>query len=270
MLKIRILTATVLLAGLLASLFSMPTPWSVRVFGVVFTLAAWEWSGFGELSRLTARLGYTAALGLLLALSWRWSGSPAHLTLLLRTACVWWIVAFFWLTFAPARGHPVLALLCGIPVLVPAFVALGRLLIAVRGFARGPEMVLWMLLLVFAADIGAFFAGRRWGSHKLAPRVSPGKTWEGAVGGLAAVALVAVLGAVHFGLPVAAAIVFCCAVGVFSIIGDLTESMFKRSAGLKDSGRLLPGHGGVMDRIDSVTAAAPLYALGLFGYGAAG
>jgi phosphatidate cytidylyltransferase len=97
--------------------------------------------------------------------------------------------------------------------------------------------------------------------------VSPGKTLEGALGGLLLVALVAWYGAAHFGLPSAAALIFGCAVGIFSIIGDLTESMFKRSAGLKDSGILLPGHGGLLDRIGSVTAAAPLYALGLFGSG---
>jgi len=140
-------------------------------------------------------------------------------------------------------------------------------LVAVRGFARDPEMVLWMLLLVFASDIGAFFAGRRWGRHKLAPRVSPGKTWEGALGGLAAVALVALIGASYFDLPVGRGIAFGCAIGVFSVIGDLTESMFKRGAGLKDSGTLLPGHGGILDRIDSVTAAAPLYVLGLWSAG---
>jgi phosphatidate cytidylyltransferase len=161
----------------------------------------------------------------------------------------------------------VLTLVCGILVLVPPFIALARVLLAARGFARGPEMVLWMLLLVFAADIGAFFAGRKLGRHKLAPRVSPGKTWEGAIGGLAAVAVVALIGTLHFGLPVAGGVAFACGVGAFSVIGDLTESMFKRAAGLKDSGSLLPGHGGVLDRIDSVTAAAPLYALGLFGSG---
>jgi phosphatidate cytidylyltransferase len=101
----------------------------------------------------------------------------------------------------------------------------------------------------------------------LAPRVSPGKTVEGAIGGLVLVALVAWAGAVHFGLPGAVAVAFGCAIGIFSIIGDLTESMFKRAAGLKDSGVILPGHGGLLDRIDSVTAAAPLYALGLFGSG---
>jgi phosphatidate cytidylyltransferase len=267
MLKVRILTAAVLGGGLLLSLFALPSHWTVLVFGIIFTLASWEWSGFGELRRVAARLAYTAGLAVLLGMGWRWSGSPPHLTLLLRLACAWWIVALLWLSFAPARHEPGLALVCGIPVLVPAFIALARILIAARGFARGPEMVLWMLLLVFAADIGAFFAGRRWGRHKLAPRVSPGKTWEGAAGGLAAVAAVAFLGAAHFGLPAAAAVAFGCAVGIFSVIGDLTESMFKRSAGLKDSGRLLPGHGGVLDRIDSVTAAAPLYALGLFDSG---
>jgi len=120
---------------------------------------------------------------------------------------------------------------------------------------------------VNAADVGAYSAGPTWGRRKLAPRVSPGKTLEGALGGLVLVALVAWRGAAHFGLPPIPVVAFGCVVGIFSVIGDLTESMFKRAAGLKDSGALLPGHGGLLDRIDSVTAAAPLYALGLFGSG---
>jgi phosphatidate cytidylyltransferase len=139
--------------------------------------------------------------------------------------------------------------------------------ISVHGFARGPLLVLWLVLMVCAADIGAYFAGRAFGHRKLAPLVSPGKTWEGALGGLLMVALVAALGAVYFALPALAVVAFGVGVGIFSIIGDLTESMFKRAASLKDSGTLLPGHGGLLDRIDSVTAAAPLYALGLFGSG---
>src|SRR3984885_4949082 len=145
--------------------------------------------------------------------------------------------------------------------------ALARLQISAGGFARGPLIVLWLVLMVCAADIGAYFAGRAFGQRKLAPRVSPGKTWEGAMGGLAMVALVAGAGAVYFGLPPLEIVAFGCGVGIFSVIGDLTESMFKRAAALKDSGTLLPGHGGLLDRIDSVTAAAPLYALGLFGSG---
>ena len=199
MLKVRILTACVLGAGLLVCLFLLPVHASVLVFAATFILAAWEWSAFGGLSSRTARLGYTALMAVLVALSWHWSATPSHLLQLLGGACVWWVAAFLWLILAPGRQRRSLTLCCGVPVLVPAFVALARIQVAGRGFARGPEMVLWMLLLVFAADIGAFFAGRRFGRHKMAPRVSPGKTWEGAVGGLAAVVLVAVIGTVHFG-----------------------------------------------------------------------
>jgi phosphatidate cytidylyltransferase len=236
-------------------------------FAGVFTLAAWEWAGFGALRAPASRLAYTVAMAVLLGAAWGWSADRSHLLILLEAACVWWMLALSWLCLAPGLNRPALALLCGAPVLVPAFIGVARVLVAVRGFARGPEMVLWMLLLVCAADVGAYFAGRSLGRHKLAPRVSPGKSWEGAVGGLAAVALVALIGCLHFGLPAAAGVAFGCAVGIFSVIGDLTESLFKRGVGLKDSGSLLPGHGGLLDRIDSVTAAAPLYALGLFGSG---
>jgi len=212
-------------------------------------------------------LAYACAIALLFLLSWLWTSDPKHLLILLSGGCVWWAIAFLWLVLAPERHQPRLALLCGVPVLVPAFVALSRLTIAGSGFARGPQIVLWLLLLVIGADIGAFFAGRNFGRRKLAPRVSPGKTWEGVIGGLCAVALVAWSGALYFHLPALPCVAFGCAVGIFSVVGDLTESMFKRSAGLKDSGALLPGHGGILDRIDSVTAAAPLYALGLFGSG---
>ncbi len=267
MLRTRIFTAAVLACILLAGLFFLSPPWAVLAFGAVFTLGAWEWAGFGGLHGFPSRFAYTAGSALLLFLAWRWTADPVRLQLLLGAACVWWAVAFLWLSLAPARHHPALALVCGVAVLAPAFVALARLQSATLGFASGPQIVLWLVLLVIASDIGAYFAGRSLGRLKLAPLVSPGKTWEGALGGLSMVALVAWGGAAHFGLPRLAAVTFGCAVGIFSIIGDLTESMFKRAAGLKDSGILLPGHGGLLDRIDSVTAAAPLYALGLFGSG---
>jgi phosphatidate cytidylyltransferase len=203
----------------------------------------------------------------LLLLTWKWTEDRVHLLLLLKLACVWWVIALLWLSLAPSRHHPALVLLCGLPVLVPAFISLARLDVSTMGSSRGPQIVLWLVLMVIAADIGAYFAGRSLGRRKLAPRVSPGKTQEGALGGLLMVALVAWGGALYFGFPPLAAVAFGCAVGAFSIIGDLTESMFKRAASLKDSGALLPGHGGLLDRIDSVTAAAPLYALGLFGTG---
>jgi phosphatidate cytidylyltransferase len=267
MLRTRILTAAILACILLAGLFLLPPPWSVIAIGATFTVGAWEWAGFGALRGTGARTAYAAGVAVLLVLAWRWTAYPKHLLMLLSAACAWWAIALLWLSWGPPRHHPTLALACGLPVLVPAFIALARLQVATEGFAGGPQMVLWLVLLVIAADVGAYFAGRSLGRRKLAPRVSPGKTWEGAMGGLLMVALVAWAGAAYFGLPPLAVVVFGCAVGVFSIIGDLTESMFKRAAGLKDSGALLPGHGGLLDRIDSVTAAAPLYALGLFSHG---
>jgi phosphatidate cytidylyltransferase len=267
MLRTRVLTGCALGVLLLLGLFLLPPLWAVLAFGLVFTIGAWEWAGFGALRGPRARAAYTLIVALALLLSWVWTEAPAHLLILLGGACAWWVIAFFWLTLAPAQHRPTVTLICGLAVLAPAFVALARLQISTYGFARGPLIVLWLVLMVCAADIGAYFAGRAFGRHKLAPRVSPGKTIEGAVGGLLSVGLVAGCGAVYFGLPPLAVIAFGFGVGIFSIVGDLTESMFKRAAALKDSGTLLPGHGGLLDRIDSVTAAAPLYALGLFSSG---
>jgi phosphatidate cytidylyltransferase len=267
MLRTRIVTAVILACILLAGLFLLPPPWAVLGFGAVFTIGAWEWAAFGALRSARYRIAYAAGMALLMLIAWRWTEYPVHLLLLLGAACIWWLIALLWLSLAPSRHHPALMLVCGTPVLVPAFIALARLQVTAQGIARGPQIVLWLVLLVVSADIGAYFAGRSLGRRKLAPRVSPGKTWEGALGGLGSVALVAWGGAAHFGFAPLGVVAFGCAVGIYSIIGDLTESMFKRAAGLKDSGALLPGHGGLLDRIDSVTAAAPLYALGLFGSG---
>ena len=267
MLRTRVITGCVLGALLLLGLFLLPPPWAVLAFGLVFTIGAWEWAGFGALRGPAARAGYALIVALALFFSWRWTYTSAHLLILLGAACLWWVTALFWIMLVPARHRPTLTLVCGFAVLAPAFVALARLQISADGFTRGPLLVLWLVLMVCAADIGAYFAGRAFGRRKLAPRVSPGKTIEGAVGGLLLVAAVAGSGAVYFGLPTLAAIAFGFGVGIFSIVGDLTESMFKRAAALKDSGTLLPGHGGLLDRIDSVTAAAPLYALGLFSSG---
>lgn len=267
MLKVRIITGLILGAILLLGLFMLPRLWAVTAFGAVFSLAAWEWAGFGALTAPAARALYTVFMVAVFWASWRWTIQTPHLILLLAAACAWWVIAALWLSLAPQLHRPVLVLLCGVVVLAPAFAALARMVASVDGFAPGPQIVLWLVMMVCAADIGAYFAGRRFGRRKLAPRVSPGKTWEGAIGGLIMVCSVAWAGAAYFSLPGNLAVAFGCGVGIFSIIGDLTESMFKRAAALKDSGTLLPGHGGLLDRLDSVTAAAPLYALGLFGSG---
>jgi phosphatidate cytidylyltransferase len=267
MLKLRIVTGLILGAMLLLGLFMLPGRWAVTAFGAVFSLAAWEWAGFGALASPAARAVYTVLMAAIFRAFWVFTAQTPHLILMLAAACAWWLIAALWLSLAPQRHQPLLTLLCGVAVLAPAFVALARMVASVNGFAPGPQIVLWLVSMVCAADIGAYFAGRRFGRRKLAPRVSPGKTWEGAIGGLLMVSIVACAGAAYFSLPIHLAVAFGCGICIFSIIGDLTESMFKRAASLKDSGTILPGHGGIMDRLDSVTAAAPLYALGLFGYG---
>jgi phosphatidate cytidylyltransferase len=145
-------------------------------------------------------------------------------------------------------------------VLVPAAIGLGRIVLIEP---EGRVLLLFLLVLVAAADVGAYFGGRTLGRRKLAPRVSPNKTWEGLISGLVFAALVALAGAAMFGQRSLPWVGICVTVAVASVVGDLIESKFKRGAGLKDSGTLLPGHGGVLDRIDSHVAAAPIFLLGL-------
>ena len=149
--------------------------------------------------------------------------------------------------------------------LVPSWVALVHI---DAHWGNGAQWTLFILALAFAADIGAFFAGRQFGRAHLAPRVSPNKTWEGVAGGMLLALLVALAGTVWFGQRAAAFVPLCLVAAGFSVVGDLTESLLKRHVHLKDSGRLFPGHGGVLDRIDSVTAATPVMALGLIWLGA--
>jgi phosphatidate cytidylyltransferase len=179
---------------------------------------------------------------------------------LLWVSLAWWGIAFLWIVAGPAAHNRATAFFGGLLVIVPAVIALAHL----YRLPLGPQLVLFLLLLVWAADVGAFFAGRAFGRLKLAPRVSPNKTWEGLIGGVVVSTVVAVAGVWWFGRPPLAFICLSVAVVLISIVGDLTESMFKRFAGLKDSGSIFPGHGGVLDRFDSVFAAAPIFLLGLY------
>ncbi|HEX7373797.1 MAG TPA: phosphatidate cytidylyltransferase, partial [Steroidobacteraceae bacterium] len=171
---------------------------------------------------------------------------------------------FLWLALASQQGHRFAAAVVGFPVLVPAAVGLGRLVLVEP---HGRMLLLYLLVLIAAADVGAYFGGRLLGRHKLAPRVSPGKTWEGFVAGMVAAAIAAAAGAMVFDVPLRPWLVLCVLVALVSVVGDLFESMLKRRAGLKDSGNLLPGHGGILDRIDSITAASPTFLLGLYALG---
>ena len=263
-LRERIVTALVIGVVVVGVLTSLPAWVALPVIAAVFLAGAWEWAGFAGLQRAAPRTLYVGAVAAAVLLAWRWTGDEAHLTAFLRLAALWWLVAFLWLALAAQKGGDVLAALAGFPVLVPAAVGLARLVLVEP---NGRMLLLYLLVLIAAADVGAYFGGRALGRHKLAPRVSPGKTWEGFAAGMLASAAAAVAGARLFGAPVQAWVVMCVLVALVSVVGDLFESMFKRRAGLKDSGSVLPGHGGVLDRIDSITAAGPAFLLGLYALG---
>ena len=259
-LRTRIVTAVVLAAALLAVVLWLPPVATVVALTLLVIAGAWEWSAFVRLRSLRQRLAYVVLVLVLLALAWAVSAAPDARELILAVAVVWWLTALLWIAFAPRRVSAWSAGVAGVLALVPSWLAMVYLRLSLP---HGAQWVLFALLLVWVADIGAFFVGRRFGRLRLAPEVSPGKTWEGALGGLAVSALVAVAGAAWFHVPLLPFLPLCLAAVGFSIVGDLTESLLKRFAGMKDSGSMLPGHGGVMDRIDSLTGAAPVLLLGL-------
>jgi phosphatidate cytidylyltransferase len=266
-LRTRIFTAVPLAVGLFAVVLLLPASATVGLLTVLILLGAWEWSAFLQLSRWLPRAVYVVAIALLLLGLSQLIQTPGEHQILMSAAVVWWLLALVWIFCAPAHVAPWSAALAGILVLVPAWFALVRLRL---DMPRGAEWLLFVFILVWMADIGGYFFGRHYGRVRLAPKVSPGKTWEGALGGLLLSLLVAVAALLWFEVAPAAFLALCLAVVAFSIVGDLTESLLKRSAGLKDSGTIFPGHGGVMDRIDSVTAAAPVLYFGLTTLGVAG
>jgi len=255
---VRIVSGVLLGGTLLGVILFAPPVWTAVVVVAVILTGAWEWSGFLRVGALAPRVAYLLLSALLLAGAWWLAGRPGGLRDVLVGGALWWLAALGWILFAPLRGGRWAATLAGWFTLVPAGVAL---LWFSLDPAYGVRWLLYVLLLVWAADTGAYFAGRAFGRHKLAPQVSPGKTWEGVAGGLLLAALLAAVAAPVLGKPVFSFTVLSLSVAVFSVVGDLSESMFKRHAGLKDSGQLIPGHGGMLDRIDSITAAAPLVLL---------
>ncbi len=259
-LRKRIGTAVVLAAILIGIVLFLPPVATLVLLTVLVLAGAWEWSAFLRVSGYTVRCVYVAFVGMTMPLIWHATETLQGREIVLAAVLLWWLVALAWIVFAPQRAAPWSAALAGLLALVPAWLALVRLRF---DLPRGAQWMLFALVLVFSADTGAFFAGRRFGRLRLAPAVSPGKTWEGVLGGAAAGVLVAVAGSRWFGVPMRCFVPLCLAAVIFSIIGDLTESLLKRFAGVKDSGTLFPGHGGVMDRIDSVTGAAPVLLFGL-------
>jgi len=225
MLRKRILTALVALIVLAIVLFVLPVI-AARVFIAILILAAaWEWGGFlFKGAQTLPRLGYVAFIGVLIGILAINLPNEQLVDTVLKAALVWWFIALTWMFMFPTPIPKAISWICGALVMVPAWLALDVL------YNNSPDLLLFALFIVWVADIGAYFAA---------------------------------VGSNYLQIEISVLVPFCLAVAMLSIVGDLTVSMFKRSAGVKDSGTLFPGHGGLLDRIDSVTAAAPLFALGL-------
>jgi phosphatidate cytidylyltransferase len=266
-LRQRVLTALALIAALAVVLFALPPAATLVLVVVAILIGGSEWSAFVAPTRPAVRTAFVALLALGIVAAWPVSGTRGGMLALLVAAGLWWLLAVFWILRGPQRVGAAMAAVAGIASLVPVAVALGRLRLEP---GQGAWVLLFALLVVMAADVGAYFAGHRYGRLKLAPRVSPGKTWEGVIGGLACSLIVAVVGARLLGWPVAVVAPLAVGAAAFSVVGDLMESLMKRHSGLKDSGHLFPGHGGVLDRVDSLTAGIPLFTLGLLQAGLVG
>lgn len=278
MLKQRLITALVLIPFALYCVFAVSLEAFSWAILALITVGAWEWAPLMGLRRLASKLAYTASVAVILTVlimvvpvDTIWLNGqlqPIYYAIVLA-GLGWWVVATLLTLKYPnsrrlwARTRSIVGLF-GYLTLIPAWVGL----LAVRSLnysdnsLYGGFALLFVLLLVWAADVGAFFAGVRYGRNKLMPAVSPGKTMEGLIGGIA-LAFVVMMVVSHWVKVPAEQFNGYYLTGlvtvVASVFGDLSESMFKRCAGVKDSGSLLPGHGGVLDRIDSLTAALPVF-----------
>lgn len=243
----------------------LPT-WAFALFlGAAMLIAAWEWCSLAGIGARGARAVYLALMAMALSGLWHWSEQTWPPLLL--ASLLWWLLQSLSVPrirrIEPVDGPRPMLLITGLLILASTWVALLSLH---RIQSLGPGLVLSLLILMATADSAAYFVGRRWGRTKLAPAVSPGKTRAGVYGALAGAMLVGMLVAGWLALTplgALAIVVLCVLVAMLSIVGDLYESLLKRRRQLKDSSQLLPGHGGLLDRIDSLTAAAPLYALGM-------
>lgn len=259
MLKQRIMTALILAPIALWGMWAL-SQWafSLVMMGVVL-IGAWEWTRLARLDFNFARVLYVLGVAIVVHLVDEY---PMLAWWFIDVSVVWWLMAAIFVARYPSlqgawNGHIVLRLMAGALVLIPFFAAVDILR---HDYVNGSAWLIFTMCLVWAADTGAYFAGRQLGRRKLAPNVSPGKTWEGVAGGLVFALFVMLIGKewleIEWSLALIIATVFAV---IFSVYGDLLESLFKRVSGHKDSGAILPGHGGILDRIDGLTAALPIF-----------
>lgn len=264
MLKQRFYSGFILAAAILAEVLWLSTPGLAVAMALLFLTAAWEWAALTSIHKIASRLTYLVLLGLLMVTIWLLRETMVAPLVLLLASALWGVVVFFLWTYArhegePARWQKPLALV-GLIFLAAAWLAFTEL------HRLGYGWLFYLLALCAIADSMAYLSGKLLGKHKLAPELSPGKTIEGMLGGLAGVLILALLTTLWLQwslLPSLSLILLSLVAGLISVEGDLFESLVKREAGAKDSGKILPGHGGILDRFDSHVAAAPFFVLGL-------
>ena len=273
MLRQRVITALILAGALIGTLIYAPFPVQAILFALVATAGAWEWATLVGARTVLQRCVFAAGVPLLCFVMWQMIGLPtmdsaAAAQPVLASSALLWSVMLLVLKYYPAgRGvwrHASVRALLGWAILSLTWLAVTVCLT----MSNGPFVMFVMILTVAAADIGAYFVGRRFGRHALAKDISPGKTWEGFWGGLLSVVMLTLaiwqtLPPAYLHLGLGSLLARGMATAGASVVGDLTVSLLKREVGVKDSGSLLPGHGGLLDRLDSICGAAPVFALGL-------
>jgi phosphatidate cytidylyltransferase len=266
MLKQRTLTALVLAPLAIAAILLLPTAGFAILIAAMSLQALWEWSRLAGIVAVAPRVAILAANALLLWLLWTLR-AETFAWVVIAAGVAWWALALLWLrnlsfAAAPTKDNAALKLLAGEFAVLPAWLALVHLH---GGSDFGHAWSLLAVMLVWAADTGAYFVGKRYGTTKLAPRVSPNKTTAGAWGAMLVGGLVALGGGWLLdsrGLALVALFALGLVTVLASILGDLVESLLKRQANVKDSGALFPGHGGLLDRVDSVFSAVPVFVAG--------
>ncbi|WP_250657436.1 phosphatidate cytidylyltransferase [Alkalimarinus coralli] len=265
MLKQRIITGLILAPIAVGGIFFLPPVEFSWFIGIIIAIGGWEWANLAGYSRQVERLGYAGLIALLLYLS-----TFVNSTYVLGGSVVGWFVSLYLISQYPNKNSlwasRLRRLLIGFFVLIPAWSGLVAIrkagVLSYEGqLVDVRYLILYIMFIVWGADVGAYFSGKAWGNKKLAPNVSPGKSWAGVYGGLATTALFALIASYMLGMSLFdmfILMVITLITGIFSVVGDLLESMLKRHRGIKDSSQLLPGHGGVLDRIDSLTAAVPV------------
>ncbi|MBL1142347.1 MAG: phosphatidate cytidylyltransferase [Proteobacteria bacterium] len=269
MLKTRIITAAILIPIVIAFIFLVDTLWFSALFAVFVVIGAWEWAG---LCNTSEKLKCIYVIFILLSLSGiYWIDNSLIYSGIALCGTIYWLFAVVLVVFYQRKRNLLprsraLLMSIGLVLLIPMWSSLTLL----KSLEQGAALVMLLMMLIWGADTAAYFAGKNWGKRKLANRVSPGKTWEGTLAGIGSSLVIAACYVIVSNKNLEDSLMFI-GISVLTVIGsvfgDLMESIVKREAGQKDSGYILPGHGGVMDRIDSLTAASPIFVFALVSSG---